>query len=104
MFQKNTAITGFVIGKFTKTADGSEVATGTPICKRMIDGTGGALTNAAAYDATSGLWKINLAAADMNGDVIGLAFTLTDCQPIAYTVKTVTGVPDADGVMAADMR
>ena len=94
MFKKNTPITGFVIGKFIKTNDGSEVTTGTPTCKRMLDGTGGVLTNAAYYDAISGLWKINLTAADMNGDLIGLAFTLTNCQPITFTIKTVVNNAD----------
>ena len=42
MFKKNTAVTGFPIGKFIKTADGSEVATGTPDCKRAINGAGSA--------------------------------------------------------------
>jgi hypothetical protein len=104
MFKKNTAVTGFVIGKFILTADGAEATTGTPACKRMIDGTGGTLTNSASYDATSGLWKINLAAGDMNGDLIGLAFTLADCQPITYTIKTVTGAPNASGNMPVDIQ
>ena len=94
MFKKNAALTGFAIGKFIKTADGSEVTTGTPVCKRMLDGTGGSLTNAAYYDSVSGLWKINLTAADMNGDLVGLAFTLTNCQPIAYTIKTTANTVD----------
>ncbi len=94
MFKKNTAVTGFPIGKFIKTADGSEVTTGTPDCKRVIDGAGGNCANAASYDATSGLWKINLAAADMNGNIIGLAFSLANCQPITYTIKTVVYIAD----------
>jgi hypothetical protein len=98
MFKKNTAVTGFPIGKFIKTADGSEVSTGTPDCKRVIDGAGGACANAASYDATSGLWKINLAAADMNGDIIGLAFSLANCQPITYVIKTVGN--NADDIYA----
>ena len=104
MFKKNTAVTGFVIGKFILTADGAEATTGTPVCKRTIDGTGGTLTNSASFDATSGLWKINLAAGDMDGDLIGLAFTLADCQPITYTIKTVTGVPDESGYMPVDIQ
>ena len=94
MFKKNTAVAGFPIGKFIKTDDGSEVTTGTPTCKRIIDGAGGSCANAASYDATSGLWKINLATADMNGDVIGLAFSLAGCQPITYTIKTVANGAD----------
>ncbi len=102
--KKNTAYPGFVIGKFLQTADGAEKTTGAPTCTRMLDGTGAALTNAAAYDATSGLWKIDLAQADTNGLVVGLGFTLTDCVPITFTIVTVTGVPDANGRMPADTQ
>jgi hypothetical protein len=89
MFQKNTAVTGFVIGVFISTSDGSEATTGTPVCTRVVDGTAGTCANAASYDATAGVWKINLASADLNGDVIGLKFALTDCQSITFTIKTV---------------
>jgi hypothetical protein len=90
MFKKNTAVVGFGIGNFV-TVDGEVVITGTPTCKRIIDGTAGTCANAASYDATAGAWKINLAAADMNGDVIVLVFTLTDCLPISHTIKTESG-------------
>jgi hypothetical protein len=94
MFKKNTAVAGFPVGKFIKTDDGSEVTSGTPTCKRLVDGSGGSCAGAATYDATAGLWKIDLAAADMNGDIVGLAFSLADCQPITYTIKTVANGAD----------
>jgi hypothetical protein len=103
MYKKNTAVTGFVIGAFIKTSDGSEVTTGTPTCKRSIDGTAGSCANAAAYDATLAAWKIDLAAADLNGDQIGLVFKLADCQPVAFNIKTVAGVPDANGNYPIDL-
>lgn len=90
MFKKNTAVSGFQIGHFIQTADGAAKTTGTPACKRLLDGTPGTLTNAAAYDATAGVWKIDLAAADVNGDMVGLSFTLADCLPIGYTLRTST--------------
>lgn len=92
MFKKNTAVTGFGIGHFINASTGAAVTTGTPTCKRTIDGTGGACANAAAYNANGAVWEIDLDAADLNGDVIILSFTLTDCLPISYTIKTVTGV------------
>lgn len=94
MYKKNAAVTGFPIGNFINATTGATVTTGTPTCKRTIDGTAGSCANAAAYDATGLLWKIDLAAGDLNGDIIGLSFTLTDCLPINYMVKTVLGLPD----------
>lgn len=90
MFKRNTAVTGFQIGHFIQTADGAAKTTGTPACKRLLDGTPGMLTNAASYDSTAGVWKIDLAAADTNGDMVGLSFTLADCLPIGYTLRTTT--------------
>ncbi len=93
MFKKNTAVVGFGIGNFINTSTGATVITGTPVETRIIDGTGAALTNAATYNTNASQWEIDLDAADMNGDVIGLTFKLTDCLPISYTIKTVLGVP-----------
>lgn len=90
MYKKNTAVTGFQIGHFINATTGAAVTTGTPTCKRTLDGTGGACANAAAYNTNGAAWGIDLAAGDMNGDVVGLSFTLTDCLPISYTIKTVT--------------
>jgi len=88
MFKKNTAVTGFGIGHFINTTTGAAVTTGTPTCKRTIDGTGGACANAASYNSDGAVWEIDLADTDMNGSVIILSFTLTDCLPISYTIKT----------------
>lgn len=90
MYKKNTAVVGFGIGHFINTTTGAAVTTGTPTCKRTLDGTGGACANAAAYNADGAVWEIDLDAADMNGDAVILSFTLADCLPISYTIKTVT--------------
>ena len=103
MFKKNTAVIGFGIGHFINAATGAAVTTGTPTCKRTIDGTGAACANAAAYNSDGAAWEIDLADTDMNGDVIILSFTLTDCLPIAYTIHTVTGVPTANGNYPSDL-
>ena len=92
MFKKNTAVTGFGIGNFINATTGATVTTGTPTCKRTLDGTAGACANAAAYDATGLTWKIDLAAGDLNGDIVALSFTLTDCLPINYTIRTSTSL------------
>jgi len=103
MFKKNTAAVGFGIGHFINASTGAAVTTGTPTCKRTIDGTGGACANAASYNSDGAVWEIDLDAADMNGDVIILSFTLTDCLPISYTIHTVTGVPDGSGHYPSDI-
>jgi len=103
VFKKNVAVVGFGIGHFINATTGAAVTTGTPTCKRTIDGTGGACANAAAYNTDGAIWEIDLEAADMNGDVIDLSFTLTDCVPISYTIRTVTGIPDASGHYPADI-
>lgn len=90
MFKKATAITGFGIGHFINATTGAAVTTGTPTCKRTLDGTGGACANAASYNTDGAVWEIDLDAADMNGDVVVLSFTLTDCLPISYTIRTST--------------
>jgi hypothetical protein len=40
----------------------------------------------------------------MNGDVVVLSFTLTDCLPISYTIRTSTGIADANGNMPSDLN
>ena len=76
MFKKNTAVVGFGIGNFINATTGAVVTTGTPVETRLIDGTGAALTNAATYNTDAAQWEIDLEAADMNGDVIGLSLSL----------------------------
>ena len=108
-YKKNTAVTGFGIGHFINASTGAAVITGTPTCKRTLDGTGGACANAAAYNTDGAVWEIDLAAGDMNADHVILSFTLTDCLPISYAVKTetklVSELNDTDGTgitLAAD--
>ena len=88
MFLKNTAVTGFMICNFIAVADGSTVTTGTPTCKRLLDGTAAAMANAASYNADALAWEIDLAAADTNADMVGYSFTLATCLPISVTVRT----------------
>jgi hypothetical protein len=104
MFKRNVSITGFGIGHFINATTGAAVTTGTPTCKRTLDGTGGACANAASYNTDGAVWEIDLAAADMNGDVVVLSFTLTDCLPISYTIRTSTGIADANGNMPSDLN
>jgi len=95
MFKKNTAVTGFGIGNFINVTTGATVTTGTPVEKRLVDSVGADCVNAATYNASAAQWEIDLAAADVNGDTVGLSFSLTDCLPISYTFKTVLGLPQS---------
>jgi hypothetical protein len=90
MFKKNTAVTGFPVGHFIGVADGLAVTTGTPGCTRILDGVGAAMVNDAFYNSDAGQWEIDLAAADTNGAMVGLAFTLAGCMPISYRFPTTT--------------
>ena len=90
MFKKNTAVTGFPIGNFIKTSNGTVVITGSPTCMRLVDSVGAALTNAASYNSSACMWVTDLTACDMNGDMIGLTFYLANCIPISYSIKTTT--------------
>jgi hypothetical protein len=105
MFKKNTEVPGFFIGNFINATTGAVVVTGTPVEKRTLDGTVGDCTNAASYTSGDQGWKIDLAAGDLNADLVGLSFTLTDCLPICFTIKTVTklvsDLVDAAAVSAA---
>jgi hypothetical protein len=96
MILKNTALVGFGIGHFINATTGAAVTTGTPTCKRTLDGTGGACANAASYNTDGAVWEIDLAAADLNGDMVILSFTLTDCLPISYTIRTVDALQTGD--------
>src|SRR4249919_1636290 len=62
---------------FLKFSDNTYATTGSPACRRVVDGT------AAAGDGTfthvsGGQWKYVSSTDDMNGDRVSLRFTLTD--------------------------
>ena len=105
MFKKNTAVVGFPIGHFINASTGAAVTTGTPTCKRMLDGTGAACANAASYNTDAAQWEIDLDAADTNGDMVGLSFTLTDCLPISFSFRTTTKLTsDLNDLSAAQVN
>ncbi len=104
MFKKNTAVTGFGIGHFINTTTGASVTSGTPTCMRVLSGTAGACANAASYNTSAAVWEIDLAAGDLNADMVIFSFALTSCLPISYSVKTVTGVPDSNGFMPSTIK
>jgi hypothetical protein len=56
--------------------------------QRSIDGSGFAATTNSPSEVGSGVYKINLSAADMNGDVITLLFTATGADTRIVTLVT----------------
>lgn len=94
MFLKNVAITGFTFALVNK-SNGDAITTGTATVRVSKDG--GAQLEVADSPAThisNGQWKINITAAEMNADVIGILITHTSAIPIHFTIKT---EPSASG-------
>lgn len=85
---KNTALANFEF-LMVLTSDHVTPATGkTVTATRSIDGAAfGACANAVS-EVGSGIYKINLAAADLNGDVITLKFSEATCDTRFITIVT----------------
>ncbi|PHS61195.1 MAG: hypothetical protein COB09_18580 [Thalassobium sp.] len=86
-FKKNTAVTGFPFNMITPL--GVDVTTGTPVGYYTLDG--GAQT--AIADVTpvhegNGQWTVDLTAAEMNGDLVGLLFTHASSVTASFTIPT----------------
>lgn len=89
--KKNTALTNFEF-YMVLAADHISPATGkTIVCQRSIDG--GAFANCNTVNATevsAGVYKLDLAASDLNGNVITFKFTEALCDTRMVTIKTST--------------
>ena len=87
---KNVALANFEF-LMVASADHFTPKTGLTITTtRSIDGAAfGAAANSAS-EVASGIYKINLAATDLNGDVITLRFTATDADDRLVTIATST--------------
>lgn len=91
MFKKNTAVTGFAFCLVSKT-DGSAVTSGTTTGYVTIDGGSQTAIAGTPTHEGNGQWSVNLAQAEMNGDVIGLLFVNTSAVPAHFTIKTDTAI------------
>jgi hypothetical protein len=86
--QKNTALSNFEFFMVDST-DHITPKTGLTITsQRSIDGAAFASTANTAAEVSNGLYKINLAAADLNGDVITLRFSSTGADDRVITIVT----------------
>ena len=89
MFKKNTAVTGFAFALVSAT-DGSAITSGTVTGYYTLDGgTQGTIAGTAVHEG-NGQWSINLLAAEMNGDIVGLLFTHASAVNAHFTIKTDT--------------
>lgn len=88
--KKNTVLSNFEFLMVDAT-DGYTEETGLSVtAQRSIDGAAfGACANAVT-EVSNGIYKINLAAADLNGDVITLRFSATGARTRLITIKTNT--------------
>jgi len=85
---KNTALAGFPF-KMVDATDGYTAETGVSVtATRSIDGAAFAACANAAAEVASGWYKIDLAAADLNGDTIVLRFTGTGCRATEIVIAT----------------
>lgn len=86
--QKNTALSNFEF-VMCSSSDHISPATGlTVTAQRSIDGGAFAACANSVTEVGSGVYKINLAGADLNGTVITLKFTATGADATLITVKT----------------
>lgn len=86
--RKNTALNNF---EFLMVDSGDHVTpkTGLTItAQRSIDGGAFASATNAAAEVGNGIYKINLSAADLNGDVVTLKFTASGADPTYLTLIT----------------
>jgi hypothetical protein len=85
---KNTALSNFEF-YMVQSADHISAATGLTItAERSIDGGAFTAMSNSASEVSAGVYKINLAAADTNGDFITYKFTATGADASVVSFKT----------------
>lgn len=89
--KKNTALNAFTFPIFDPT-DHLTPKTGLAVtATRSLDGAAFAgCANAVSEIGATGYYKIDLAAADLNGEIVVLKFTATGGDPQTLTIRTVT--------------
>lgn len=87
-FKKNTAFSAFMF-YMVDSLDHVTPKTGlSPSATRSIDGGALAATANSPVEVGSGFYKIDLAAADLNGSIVSLKFTGVGADTTALTLKT----------------
>ncbi len=84
---KNTALNNFMFLMRDSTTDAPKTGlTVTPT--RSLDGAAFTGTANAVTEVSDGYYKIDLAAADLNGDIVALKFTSAGANDTGFTIKT----------------
>lgn len=86
--QKNTALSNFEFVMIDSSDHVSGKTGLTVTAQRSIDGGAFAACANSVNEVSAGVYKINLSAADLNGDVVTLKFTATGADTTWITVKT----------------
>jgi len=86
-YRKGLALTGLTFVLVNKST-GAAITSGSVTTKITKDGgTQGTTTNSAAHEG-NGQWSINLTAAEMDADIVGLAMTHSNALTLYVTLKT----------------
>jgi len=89
VFKKNTAFNNFTFPMLSST--NGNLATGlTVTAQRSIDGGTPVACANSVSEVGGGLYSIDFAAADLNGDVIAFIFTATGAKARSFTIPTET--------------
>jgi len=87
-YRKGLVLTGLTFVLVNKST-GAAITSGSVTTKITKDGgTQGTTTNSAAHEG-NGQWSINLTAAEMDADIVGLAMTHTSALTLYVTLKTI---------------
>lgn len=102
-FKKNTSTT--ITFGLVNVTDGSDVTTGTPVGYYSLDGgIQSTIADTTPVHLGVGQWTLDLTSAEMNGDVVGLAFTHPSAITVHFTIKTETKLTsDLNDVAATDI-
>lgn len=85
--QFNTALGNFEFPMYS--GSGTLVTSVGPVGQRSLDGGAFSATANSGSEVGSGIYKIDLAAADLNGTVVTFMFTASGALPTPITIKTV---------------
>ena len=87
-FQRNNAYANYTFMMFDSTTNLPKTGL-TVTCERSIDGAAFAACANSPTEVSNGLYKINLAATDLNGDNIAMKFTASGAFQTTVVVQTV---------------
>ena len=86
--KKNTAVTAFTFFLVSSTDHATPKTGATVTAERSLDGAAfGACANAVS-EIANGFYKLNLAAGDLNGDIVALKFTASGADQLSITIIT----------------